>query len=122
MIGGGEGAIERAYITRECREIESMKRLARAQEVAHLEIERKLLRAIQDLDDANSAHLEEEFLLKANHSPHLLGSAVCHNLRDILRKGHPPQTILRYILEILPLFSFKVSDSSFHQIENFEPT
>ncbi len=43
-----------------------MKRTARAQEAVHLETERKLLQALQDLDHANSAHLEEEFLLKAS--------------------------------------------------------
>jgi len=31
-----------------------------------LEIERKLLGALQDLDDAKSTHLDEEYLLKAS--------------------------------------------------------
>jgi len=51
------------------REIECLKRSARAQEAVHLETERKLLSALQDLDHASSAHLEEEFLLKVEHSP-----------------------------------------------------
>ena len=66
------------------REIESMKRAARAQETIHVETERKLLRALQDLDQANSAHLEEEYLLKASRCTHsLLDRFLYFNTPDI---------------------------------------